>query len=365
MAERRLVLVTCFFLVVLTLAVFGRTLGYEFVSFDDDVYVYDNPVVSAGLTFHGLALALTHGSDANWDPLTTISHMVDCQLYGLHAGGHHLTNLILHTASVILLFLVLRQMTGAFWRSALVAAVFAIHPLRVESVAWVSERKDTLSGLFFILTLGAYVRYTRKPAPFAYLLVVLCFVLGLMSKAMLVTLPIVLLLLDWWPLKRWNPTAVPDRAANEVWWLNKIPVPRRLILEKLPFLLLSLGSCIVAVVAQRHANTVQSLEKYPFILRLCNALNSVLATSPDSTIRNGPRAVEVAQYLVQKSAGNNPLFLSTLAAARAESGQFGEAIAVAEEAFTLASTQGNGQLAEAIKVQISVYKSGRPFRETR
>ncbi len=265
--------IACFVLAALTFAVFGRTIGYEFVDYDVNLNVFENANVSAGLTLHGLARAFTHGSDANWDPLTTISHMVDCQLYGLHAGGHHLTNVLLHTLSVILLFLVLRQMTGAFWRSALVAAVFAIHPLRVESVAWVSERKDTLSGVFFMLTLGAYVAYARRPGWGRYLLVALFFVLGLMSKAMLVTLPFVLLLLDWWPLERFKP-ARPG-AAGSGWWLNQFPAPGRLILEKLPLLALSLGSCVVAAVAQSHAQAVESLEKYPFFPRLANALNSV------------------------------------------------------------------------------------------
>ena len=142
--------------------VFGQTLGHGFVNYDDDQYVYENPQVIHGLNLKGIEWAFTHSVMANWHPLTVMSHMLDCQFYGLHAGGHHLTNLLLHAATAILLFLVLRQMTGALWRSAFVAAVFAIHPLRVESVAWVAERKDVLSGLFFMLTLGAYVRYVAQ-----------------------------------------------------------------------------------------------------------------------------------------------------------------------------------------------------------
>ena len=153
----------CLVLAAITFAVFGQTLRHEFVNYDDDDYVYENPVVARGLTLNGIVWAFTHVHAANWHPLTWLSHMLDCQLYGLHPGGHHLTNVLLHTATVIALFLVLRQMTGAFWRSAFVAAVFAIHPLRVESVAWVAERKDVLSGLFFMLTIGAYVRYARRP----------------------------------------------------------------------------------------------------------------------------------------------------------------------------------------------------------
>src|SRR5581483_1910305 len=139
-------------------------------------------------------------SRANWDPLTTISHMLDCQLFGLRPGGHHLTNLLLHTVTVVLLFRLLLTMTGARWRSAFAAALFAIHPLRVESVAWVTERKDVLSGLFFVLTIAAYVRFVRNGGRWHYLLIVACYALGLMSKAMLITAPFVLLLLDYWPL---------------------------------------------------------------------------------------------------------------------------------------------------------------------
>ena len=178
-------------LAAITFAVFGQTLHHEFINFDDNDYVYENPVVARGLTFKGIVWAFTQTQSANWHPLTWLSHMLDCQLYGLHPGGHHLTNVLLHTATVIALFLVLRQMTGALWRSAFVAAVFAIHPLRVESVAWVAERKDVLSGLFFMLTIGAYVRYARRPWSLArYGLVVLLFAMGLMCKPMLVTLPV-------------------------------------------------------------------------------------------------------------------------------------------------------------------------------
>ena len=192
----------CLALVAITWFVFGQTLRHDFVNFDDHVYVYENPQITHGLTADGLIDAFTHTHARNWHPLTTISHMLDCQLYGLQAGWHHFTNVLLHTVAVLLLFLVLNQMTGAFWQSAFVASLFAIHPLHVESVAWVSERKDVLSAVFFVLTLGAYVRYVRKPSVGRYLTVALFFALGLMSKPMLVTLPFVLLLLDYWPLGR-------------------------------------------------------------------------------------------------------------------------------------------------------------------
>src|SRR5437870_3802783 len=149
------------FLAAITWLVFGQTVRHDFVNFDDHVYVYDNPLVTRGLTINGIVGAFVHAQARNWHPLTTISHMLDCQLYGLNAGGHHFTNVLLHAIAVLLLFRVLRQMTGAVWKSVIVAALFAVHPLHVESVAWVSERKDVLSAVFFLLMLDAYVRYVR------------------------------------------------------------------------------------------------------------------------------------------------------------------------------------------------------------
>src|SRR5512132_1946015 len=182
----------CLALVAITWFVFGQTLRHDFVNFDDHVYVYENPQITQGLTADGLIDAFTHTHARNWHPLTTISHMLDCQLYGLQAGWHHFTNMLLHTVAVLLLFLVLNQMTGAFWQSAFVASLFAIHPLHVESVAWVSERKDVLSADFFMLTLWAYLRYARGPSVGRYAGVVVFLGLGLMSKPMLVTLPFIL-----------------------------------------------------------------------------------------------------------------------------------------------------------------------------
>src|SRR6266498_4656661 len=194
----------CIFLVAITWLVFGQTVRYDFVNYDDNEYVYANPNIAHGLTISGVFHAFSGKHSANWHPLTTLSHMLDCQLCGFRAGGHHLTNIVLHTIAVVLLFLVLQQMTGAIWRSAFVAAVFAIHPLRVESVAWISERKDVLSAVFFMLTLSAYVRYARSPSFGRYLTMSILFALGLMSKPMLVTMPFVLLLLDYWPLNRFT-----------------------------------------------------------------------------------------------------------------------------------------------------------------
>jgi tetratricopeptide (TPR) repeat protein len=242
----------CLLLAAITFAVFGQTLRFGFVDYDDQVYIYNNPVVSKGLTLQGLKWAFSGVHAENWHPVTWLSHMLDCQLYGLNPAGHHFTNVLIHTATVIALFLLLRRMTGALWRSAFVAAVFAIHPLRAESVAWVSERKDVLSGLFFMLTVGAYARYARLPWSAArYGLVVLLFAIGLLCKPMLVTLPLVLLLLDYWPLRRAESA-------------------RRLVLEKLPLLALSAASCVVTVFAQHE--TIRSVESYSLPYRLGNAL---------------------------------------------------------------------------------------------
>lgn len=244
----------CIFLAAITWLVFGQTLRHDFVNHDDPTYVYKNAEVTEGLTIHGIILAFTHFHAGNWHPLTSISHMLDCQFYGLNAGGHHFTSVVLHTAAVILLFLVLRQMTGALWPSAFVAALFAIHPLRVESVAWVSERKDVLSGVFFMLTLGAYLRYVRKPSSLPReLLVALLFALGLMSKPMLVTMPFVLLLLDYWPLHRFAQlSSTKDGARPDHWW-GRLSVSGRLVLEKIPLLMLSAVSCVLTLLAQKQS----------------------------------------------------------------------------------------------------------------
>jgi protein O-mannosyl-transferase len=232
----------CLFLTVITFAVFGQTLRHDFVNYDDDRYVYEDALVSKGITGAGIEQAFAQGSWANWDPLTTLSHMLDCQFYGLHAGGHHLTSVLLHAASAILLFLALRKMTGATWRSGFVAAVFAIHPLHVQSVAWVAERKDTLSGLFFMLTLWAYAGYVKNPGFPRYLPVILFFACGLMSKSMLVTVPFVLFLLDYWPLGRisdlrftiYEPPA-GGTTSGHVGRKKFSPITRS-VLEKLPLL---------------------------------------------------------------------------------------------------------------------------------
>ena len=253
-SAHRQVLGVCFFLVVITWLVFGQTVRYDFVNYDDNEYVYANPAITSGLNPHGIIYAFSGRHARNWHPLTTLSHMLDCQLWGVRAGGHHLTNVVLHTIAVVLLFLVLQQMTGAIWQSAFVAALFAIHPLHVESVAWISERKDVLSAVFFTLTLGAYVRYVRSPSIGRYLTMSILFALGLMSKPMLVTVPLVLLLLDHWPLQRFA-----GRSSI-----------KRLALEKIPLLALSAAGGFVTLWVQQ--SSVAHTEELPLIWRVANGL---------------------------------------------------------------------------------------------
>jgi tetratricopeptide (TPR) repeat protein len=243
------------FLALAVFAVFGQTADFEFVNYDDDANVYDNPVVQGGLSFHAVGWAFTHPQGANWIPLTTLSHILDCQIFDLHAGGHHIVNVLFHAATVALLFLVLRRMTGSLWRSAFVAAVFAVHPLRAESVAWVTERKDVLSAFFFVLAIGAYVRYvenskeeSRKQKLF-YALTLVCFVLGLLAKSMVATLPFVLLLLDYWPLGRMSGNQRSEgggqRAEGGEEGTAGVPF-WALVREKIPLFVLSAGFCAVA-----------------------------------------------------------------------------------------------------------------------
>jgi protein O-mannosyl-transferase len=266
-------IVVSVFLAVIVWTAFGRAIGYEFVGYDDQRYVVQNPWVTNGLTLDGIQWAFTHVHATNWHPLTTISHMLDCQLYGLQPWGHHLTNILLQAAAAILLFLALRSLTGDSWPSLFVAAIFAVHPLRVESVAWVSERKDVLSGVFFMLTLWAYARYARSHGPslFRYLVIVVLFTLGLLCKPTLVTLPFVLLLLDYWPLDRGRPspssghdeTASASQRRNTWSWL---------VTEKLPLLVLSAASCAATLLAQKQA--LELSVKPPLDERVGNALIS-------------------------------------------------------------------------------------------
>ena len=245
-------------LIVATLAVFWQILDHESITYDDPEYVFDNPNVQQGFTPASIKWAFTSMYSSNWHPLTWLSHMLDYRLYGPDPAGHHATNLLLHLANVLLLFFVLSRMTGAVWRSALVAALFAIHPLHVESVAWIAERKDVLCAFFGMLTMWAYLRYTERPHLRRYFLVVLLFALGLMSKPMLVSLPLVLLLLDFWPLGR----------ARRGW---------KLVWEKVPLAALSAASSVITFIAQRKGEAVRSLEAFPAAIRLENAVVAYVA----------------------------------------------------------------------------------------
>jgi tetratricopeptide (TPR) repeat protein len=242
------------------------------VNFDDDLYIYDAPAIQAGPTLRGIGAAFTSPHARNWHPLTTVSHMLDCRLYGLNAGGHHATNVVLHTIAVILLFRVLRKTTGATWKSAIVAALFAVHPLHVESVAWVSERKDVLSAIFFFLMLGAYARYARAPSITRYFVVTALFAAGLMSKPMLVTAPIVLLVLDYWPLRRFEQITSITAATTVLRSDNQRRIIQRLFLEKIPLLILSVGAGIVTFALQKRA--AGAIPPLPLLWRAQNAVLS-------------------------------------------------------------------------------------------
>jgi tetratricopeptide (TPR) repeat protein len=258
MEGTRGVVVIAVALVAVTLVVFAPTFTSDFVNFDDPEYVTANPGVQAGLSWSGIRWAMTTDHAGFWHPLTWLSLQADASLYGpKSAGGFHLTNVLLHAAAAVLLLLAMRRLTGTLWRAALVAALFAVHPLHVESVAWVAERKDVLSGLFWMLTLLAYARYAERPTLGRSLGVVAAFALGLMAKPMLVTLPCVLLLLDWWPLRR--------------------PLGWRLLVEKVPLFALVAVMCVVTVQAQRSGGAVVGLAEVGILERLVNALLSYCA----------------------------------------------------------------------------------------
>jgi hypothetical protein len=253
----------CVLLAISVFALYGSVFTHHFVVFDDQDYVTQNPHVQQGLSWTTLKWAFTATRSANWHPLTWLSHAVDCQLFGLNAAGHHLDSLFLHGLSAVLLFLLLELATGCAGPSLLVAALFALHPLNVESVAWVAERKNVLSTLFFLLAIGAYGWYARKPDGSRYSLIVLLFAMGLMAKPMVITLPFVLLLLDYWPLNRTpgsdaSPLHAPQRPVS------------KLLLEKIPLLFLSAASAVITIKAQVFA--VRTLQDFPFSVRLENAL---------------------------------------------------------------------------------------------
>ena len=262
----------CLLLVGVVLAFYSPVTHNGFLNYDDDWYITNNPHVKAGLTWATVKWAFTTYDQANWHPVTWLSHALDCQLFGLNPAGHHYVNVLLHAVNAVLLFLLLQSATGFRWRSLMVAALFALHPVNVESVAWAAERKNVLSMLFFLFALHAYVWYTRRPELRRYAVVAVVFALGLLCKPQVITFPFLLCLLDYWPLCRIGPPAVVGPAAQ------RGNVPRLsgewLVLEKLPLLLLSAASAVVTMKAQKAGGAVQSLFQYSLLLRLETAVIS-------------------------------------------------------------------------------------------
>ena len=267
--KNRLALV-CLLLALVTAAVYWPVHGHDFVYYDDNNYVTANPVVQSGLSGPAILWAFTtyRGTSTCWHPLTWLSHELDCQLFGLDAGWHHLMSVALHATNAVLLFLLLRRMTGAFWRSAIVAALFAWHPLQVDSVAWIAERKTVLSTLFLILTVMAYLRHVRAPSAARYLLVFLLLCLGLMAKPSLVIVPFLLLVLDFWPLRR-----MQNGESRFSFHASRL---RRLLLEKLPLMLPVLFVCVITVISQVSVNVLPSLKDLPLSMRVANAFVACL-----------------------------------------------------------------------------------------
>jgi tetratricopeptide (TPR) repeat protein len=265
-------------LILTTLVVYGQVVHHEFVGLDDGAYVLENDRVLSGLNSESVRWAFTTTRASNWHPLTWLSHMLDVQLFGTDARGHHLPNLLFHILNTAFLFLVLQRMTKAIWPSAAVAALFALHPLHVESVAWVAERKDVLSTFFLLATMCLYARYVVSPAPGRYLQALLAFALGLMAKPMLVTLPFVLLLLDYWPLRRTlvgaDEMKRQRRRREPDIHLRKCTTWSRLVWEKLPFFALSALSSVVTIFAQHSGKAIITMESLPIGLRFENALVS-------------------------------------------------------------------------------------------
>ena len=284
-SDRGRVLIAALLLVASVVASYAGVARHEFVTYDDPQYVVQNPHVNGGLSVEGLKWAFTRSHSSNWHPLTWLSHQLDCELFDLDAGDHHVVNLCLHALNAVLLLLALRALTNQLVPSALVAALFALHPLRVESVAWVSERKDLLSGSFFLLVLCAYARHARRPGARRLALVLVLFALGLLAKPMLVTVPFVLLLLDDWPLGRLGGAAAhpahPSPTPTHPGMMHPETAGARpgfrLFLEKLPFFVLAALSCLITVIAQRAGGSLYSFDTIPLGARIANAPVAVVA----------------------------------------------------------------------------------------
>lgn len=273
----------CLGLALATAGLYWPVTHHDFINVDDPRFVTENQHVLAGVTWPGICWAFQSVYTEAWQPVTWFSHMLDCQMYGVKAGGHHFTSLLFHVANTLLLFLWLNQLTKAIGRSAFVAALFAWHPLHVESVAWVCERKDVLGALFWLLALLAYTRYVRKPRVSAYLLVLILFALGLMSKPTVITLPCVLLLLDFWPFNRLGVKFMPGAKGNDApgtaSFIGRASLRKAVLLigEKLPFFLLALGISAVAIFAQKAGGSLASIGGLPMHIRAANALASYLS----------------------------------------------------------------------------------------
>ena len=271
--HRRLLI--CIFLAIATFAVYLPVRNYEFLHYDDDVYVTNNAEVKSGLSWQGVEWTFTTGRGANWHPLTWLSLMLDCELFGVKPGPMHIVNVLFHVANTILLFLVLARMTKGVWQSAFIAGLFALHPLHVESVAWIAERKDVLSTLFWLLTMLAYVRYVERPSAGRYIAVLVLFAMGLMAKPMLVTLPFVLLLLDYWPLERTGGRRTGDRGQGTEDGRRKVSL-KWLIIEKIPLIVLSAASSVITFIVQQRGGAVIVSNRLPLDVRLINAIVSYI-----------------------------------------------------------------------------------------
>jgi tetratricopeptide (TPR) repeat protein len=279
-AARRADLLICFFLVMVTLAAYWQVRDHAFVTYDDDEYVSNNQQVQDGLTLKGIRWAFSFNDVSYWHPLTWLSHMLDWKLYGPQPGMHHTTNLIFHILNALLLFMLIQQMTGARWQSAMIAAIFALHPLNVESVAWVAERKTVLSTFFWMLTVLTYARYVKKPSAFKYVWGLFFFALGLLAKPIILTLPFVLLLLDYWPLGRLRLAQSNGDGSGRVEKIKDCQHQQRsvgyLVGEKAPFFILAFASLYLSVISVRRLDIAISTELIPMITRCANALVSYI-----------------------------------------------------------------------------------------
>jgi tetratricopeptide (TPR) repeat protein len=308
-------LVLCLFLALSMVVLYNPVAHFQFVNFDDDRYLTDNPHVNRGLSWRTISWSLTSIEESNWHPLTWLSHALDCQLFHLNPAGHHYVNLLFHIANVLLIFLLLQKATGFTWRSFMVAALFGVHPLNVESVAWVAERKNLLCTFFFLLTLGAYGWYARRPSAARYFAVGTLFTLALMSKPMAITLPFVLLLLDYWPLGRMGSQSADTRNSSPVVQSKPVSSKQRfsvLVVEKLPLFALSAVSAIITMRAQQAGGAVRST--YSLWTRLGNAASSYVSYLGKAIvpIRLAPLYPHPGNSLSVRAAVVSGLFLAAL-----------------------------------------------------